>query len=457
MAATLKRDRRLFLMALPIAGILVAGSLGVYGWHQSNQLETAYQYRFEPSTPGTATKILEQEIAFYQERIRHDPEDGLNRASLAGTYLKMARATGDANWYLLAEQSAKRSLANLPFDNEGAIIVLARIAEAKHDFPEAIRLSQQILNVEPGNEEALSIQITSNLATGKLDEANRQANLLVEQIPSIGTLTLRALVRVAQGQDAAAIADFQQALAEEEPGEAGSSAWTRTLLGRFYFQRGNHTLAKKLYQEVLRIIPRYPLALINLAALETRQGDYRAAERYYSQVFVSPNYMNVFDHIALQGQARVKQLQGDTSEAEKLWKNAETLLRQHQSLNSFGHQRELARLLLERGHSKDLPEALTLMQAEVRLRRDAETLDTMAWVFSRLERWSEAQKVLQEAIARGTRDAGIFYRAGIVEQALGNRPQATAYFQLAQETDPTFDKKAQQVLGLDSNPETEVK
>lgn len=457
MAATLKRDWRPLIMTLPIAGILVAGSLGVYGWHQSNQLDTAYQYRFEPSTPGTATKILEQEIAFYQERIRHDPDDGLNRASLAGTYLQMARATGDANWYLLAEQSAKRSLANLPFDNQGAIIVLARIAEAKHDFSEAIRLSQQILNVEPGNEEALSIQVTSKLATGKLDEANRQANLLVEQIPSIGTLTLRALVRAAQGQDAAAIADFQQALAEEEAGEAGSSARTRTLLGRFYFQRGNPTLAKKLHQEALRIIPRYPLALINLAALETRLGDYRAAERYYSQVYVSPAYPNVYDHVALQGRARIEQLQGNTSEAEKLWENAETLLRQHQSLTSFGHQRELARLLLERGHTKDLPEALRLMQAEVRLRRDAETLDTMAWVLSRLERWSEAQKVLQEAIARGTRDAGIFYRAGIVEQALGNRPQAIAYFQLAQETDPTFDKKAQQLLGLDSNPETEVK
>lgn len=167
--------------------------------------------------------------------------------------------------------------------------------------------------------------------------------------------------------------------------------------------------------------------------------------------------MNVFDHVALQGQARVKQLQGNTSEAEKLWENAETLLRQHQSLDSFGHQRELARLLLERGQVKDLPEALRLMQAEVRLRRDAETLDTMAWVLSRLERWSEAQKVLQEAIARGTRDAGIFYRAGIVKQALGNRPQAIAYFQLAQETDPTFDKKAQQLLGLDSSPQTEVK
>lgn len=440
------------LVALPIAGVLVGGRL----WNPSAELDAAYRYPFSQLPSDNITAALGREIAFYQERIRRNPGDGLDRTSLAQAYLKMARATGDANWYLLAEQSAKRSLANLSFDNQGAILVLARIAEAKHDFTESIRLAKQVLQTKPGNEDAISLLVTSNLAIGKVDEANRLTNALINRMPSVGSLTLRALVEVAQGQDEAAIRDFQQALASEEPGETGSSAWTRTMLGRFYFKRGNHKLAKELYQEALRIVPRYPLGLVNLAELETRLGEYRAAERHYSQVFVSPNYQNVFDHVALQGMARVKHLQGDESGAMELWGKAEALIRQHQNLTSFGHKRELARLLLERGRSEDLPEALSLMQAEVGIRQDADTLDTLAWALCRSGRWREAQQVLQKALSRGTRDAGIFARAGTIEQALGNKSQAIAYFQKAQEIDPTFDEQTQRSLGLNSNSATEV-
>lgn len=430
------------LVALPMAGV----GLGLHFWH-SAELDSPYRYRFSRSSSDNVTQALEQEIAFYQERIRRSPEDGLDRASLASVYLKMARATGDANWYLLAEQSARQSLADLPFDNQGAVLVLARIATAKHDFTEAIRLAEEVLRSQPG-EDALSILVTANLATGKVDEANRLANALVEQIPTLGSLTQRALVRVAQGQDQAAIQDFQQAIAAEEPGEMGNSAWARTLLGQFYFKRGQLKLAGQLYQEALRILPRYPLALVNLAELDARLGHYRAAEHHYSQVFVSPDYPTVFDHVALQGMAHVKNLRGDRSGAEAQWNNAETLLRQHLNLKSFGHRRELARLLLARGRPKDLAEAVSLMQAEIRIRRDAETLDTLAWALSRLGRWHEAQQAMNEALRWGIRDAEMFDRAGKIEQALGNHSQAQALFQRAQDTDPTFDDQAQRTSGL---------
>lgn len=78
---------------------------------------------------------------------------------------------------------------------------------------------------------------------------------------------------------------------------------------------------------------------MNLAELETRLGHYREAEKYYSQVFVSPAYPNIFDHIAFHGLYRVKSLQGDTAGAKEAWQKAEALLRQHLDVNSFGHRR----------------------------------------------------------------------------------------------------------------------
>ncbi|HBE21679.1 MAG TPA: hypothetical protein DEG17_23645 [Cyanobacteria bacterium UBA11149] len=449
---TPQNRRKSFLLLLSVAisvvSISVAFPIAWRLWKENTGLNTAYLYRFEKISSGSVTHNLNQEIKLYQERIRRHPEDGLDLAALAKTYLKMARATGDGNWYLLAEQTAKRSLTNLPFNNHSAILALARVAEAKHEFTNSISLAEQVLKEKPENEDGLSILVISNLAIGKVDVAAKAADNLVNQTYSIGSLTLRALVNKARGKDEATLQDFQEALATEEPGEAGSSAWVRTMLGRFYFQRGKYQLAGQLYRESLRILPRYPLALVNLAELETRLGHYREAEKYYSQVFVSPAYPNVFDHVAFHGLARVKKLQGDRRGAKIEWEKAEGLLRQHLTVNSFGHRRELARLLLETGESNHIAEALSLMEAEVKVRRDAETLDTLAWALVSANRWEEAQAVIEEALRWGIRDPGIFYRAGNIAEKLGQKQQAISYFQLAQKTNPAFDGQARQTLGL---------
>ncbi|MBD2204630.1 tetratricopeptide repeat protein [Calothrix sp. FACHB-1219] len=421
--------------------------------HQIQQ--TPYRYNFSPSLPGTENRraTLQQEITFYQEKVRQNPDSALNLTALAQTYLKMAKATGESNWYLLAEQAAQRSLSHLQFNNQGAIIVLARIAQARHDFTEAIRLSQEVLKQQPNNDNALAILVTSNLAMGKLPQAKIAADTLVNKIPTQGNLTLQALVLVAQGQDKAALETFKYALAAEEPGELGTSAWTRILLGQFHYKHGQLELAENLYKEALRIIPRYPLALLHLAELETRKGNYQTAENFYAQVLPkSQKSATIFDHAVLRGKAKLQQLQGKEVEANQLLNQAEILLRQENatghSNGSFGHRRELARLLLEKNNPQDTAEALSLMEAEIKIRSDAQTLDTLAWALLRSGRLSAAQENIQAALQLGTKDAGIYYRAGIIAKALGNQEQALNYEKLAQNIDPSFDDQARRMSGL---------
>ena len=447
----------LLLIGLPIITIGAASlppNLRFWQGSLSHQmpagLDPAYRYHFPETLKGALSpkQALQQEIAFYQKKIGLSPQSSLDRSSLAVAYLKMARATGAGSWYLMAEQAAERSLAELPFNNNTAVIVLARVAEARHDFTTGLRLAG-----EASGEDAIAIKVTSNLALGKVDEANKAAEALVNRIPTLGSLTLRALVREAQGRDAEAIQDYQKALAAEEPGEVGTSAKTRTYLGRFYARRGQLTQALALYQEALRLVPRYPLALVNLAELETRQKQYGAAEDSYSQVSVyAQGAATVFDHIVDRGKARLRNLQGDAQGAKEWLDKAEALLRQQTAVGNvnggFGHRRELARLLLERGRTEDVIEALALMQAEVKIRRDSQTLDTLAWALSKSGRWSEAREVMAEALRWGIRDAGMFYRAGAIAKALGNRTESEAYLKRAREIDPTLDEQAQQALGL---------
>jgi tetratricopeptide (TPR) repeat protein len=417
--------------------------------HQAfSSLKPPYRYSYDLSDYRNPASIREREIAFYQEQIRKNPQGGLDRAYLASTYLGMARTTGEGSWYLLAEQTAKQSLVNLSVDNPSAISTLARVAEARHDFAGALRLTQQITD----ERDVLALKTTSNLAIGKLTEASQAVDQLVDLSLNTNAFLLQALVRNAQGKDQT-LESFNHALEVEEAGEIGTSARVRTLLGRFYYERGQLDLARDLYQEALMILPEYPLALINLAQLDIRQGRYDAAIQRYDQMSIS-GVPTIYDPLILRGKARVKALQGDrTTEhrqsAETLWAQSETLLRQSFiGAGDFGHRRDLARLLLERGRPEDVAEAVSLMQTEVKNRRDAETLDTYAWALVQAKKPAQAHQMIQEAIASGTRNPAILDRASSIEQALGNTAKAEEYQQQMLKTDPQFDDQARQAIGL---------
>jgi tetratricopeptide (TPR) repeat protein len=445
------------LIIVPVVGIFVVNLppnfrfiADMFSEKSPANLDAKYRYHFSEVLRNNPSQkeALQQEIAFYQQRLAVDAKSGLNRAALAGVYLKMARVTGEGSWFLLAEQAANRSIADLPFDNKGALLVLARIAEARHDFSTALHLAKQ---VGFDNEDAIALTITSHLAMGKVSEASAAAEALVNRLPNLGSLTLRAFVREAQGRDAEVLQDFRQAIAAEEPGEVAGSARVRSLLGRFYARRGQLQQAKALFLEALRLVPRYPLALIYLADLETRSGNYREAESYYSKVSAySGGAETVFDRTVDRGMARVKELQGDAIAAQKLRNKAESEMRQEQALGTrgFGHRRDLASLLLEKGRSQDATEALNLMQQEVKIRRDALTLDTLAWALSSAGEWEKADRVMGEILRSGIRDAGIFYRASAIARALGKEAESRAYLQKAKEIDPTFDVRSGQALGL---------
>lgn len=415
---------------------------------QFSSLQQDYQYPYFDSLPANPnlTGAIQREIAFYQQSVRQHPDQGLNQAALAVSYLRMARATGEDSWYLLAEQAAQQSLQKLP-QNHDAIAVLARVAEARHDFVGALQWAAKI----SGSRDALGIQTTVYLAMGNLPAADRAATALVEQTLSMNAFSLQAMVNVAQGKEDKAFKHFKYALEVEEAGEISTSARVRTLLGRLYYQRGQLQQSRELYQEALAILPDYPQALLNQAQLAIRQGDYPRAWGYYQQAAPEIGAPTVFEPLILRGRARIQLLQGNRAGAETLWGQAEMRLRQGStgtSGNTFGHRRDLASVLLERGNPSDISEAVALMQTETQVRRDADTLEIYAWALERAQRLTEAQALIQSAIAQGTRNPTVFVRAIAIARAMGDSAAASRYRQRIQEIDSTYDERAQQAARL---------
>jgi tetratricopeptide (TPR) repeat protein len=445
-------DRRQFI---PIALLISLGAIGLFLLPKPTQPSRhPYSYNLELNLPGTTNRrqILQREVELYQTKVQQNPDSGLNLAFLANAYWKLGKATGEVSWYLLAEQTAQKSIAALPFYNDSATLVLAQVAQARHDFKNAQKIAQSVLKTNPSNDEAKNILLTCALATGQLQEAQTLAQQMVKQFPNLGTLTLQALVEEAKGQPEA-VETFQLAMQAEEAGEVGGSALVRVLLGRHFYNRGDLEQASVLYQEALRILPRYPLALMHLAALETRRGNYKQADRYYDQVIAySQQAANVYDHTILRGKARLRKLQGQSD--RELLQQAEKLLREDTNAGhengAFGHRRELAQLLLDRNQNQDAQEALSLMQAEVKMRRDVQTLAVLARALMVNDRLSEAQTVMRSALQTGVQNAGMYLQAAAIEQKLGQADQAKNYQDQAQKIDPSFDESAQLVLGLDT-------
>ena len=368
---------------------------------------SVYAYPYDLSQSDRVRESLTAQITAAESRIRQNPNDGLERAFLADAYLKMARITGADEWYERAEASAQKSLDNLPFNNDGALLALAKVAEANHDFATAARFAEQA-----SGGEAMALVVKSKLAIGQVPEANTAAEELVAFSPSMGSLTLRALARQARGDLAGALSDFQQAIAVEQPSEVRGSALARTLLGKFYAEQGQDKLAESLYREALKIQPNYPQTLLNFGELRQQQRRYRSAEKFYNQVD---------DPLALLGLAKIKRLQGQEKAARIQWAAAETILREKVAANPLDHRRELAVLLLERGDEVDRNEAIALMEAEVKNRRNAETLRTLAWALSEVGRKQEAQAAIEEAILQNpqswrTRESGRDFSREILDR-----------------------------------------
>jgi tetratricopeptide (TPR) repeat protein len=387
-------------------------------------------YRFSLDADDGAA---EAELKFYKQRCDRNPS-AQDLASLGYCYLCKARRSGEPAWYLLAHGAAERSLAMLPHDNITAEIVEARVAEARHDFKDAIRMARHIIGEKPSLSDGHSILVSSCLGVGDIAAARPAADDLLRISPTMTSFVLSALVDVQRGDDAAALKQFQRGFALEEGGDLFGSAWARTLLGRFYFQRGRLTLAGDLFHEALRILPQYPNGLLYAAEYEARIGHYDLAEQELSEAYkVAPMPIYLVTHV------EVKQARGDVAGAAMMRDEAEHELRRQISDNAFGHRRDLARLLLGKQTPAADAEALQLIEDETKQRRDADTLDILGEALRRNHRLSEARAVCDEALARGVRDARLSYHAGLVARDLHETSRAVEYFQAAERIDPTSD------------------
>jgi tetratricopeptide (TPR) repeat protein len=384
----------------------------------------------EPYRPLQYQLTTEQSIEFFQQRTERDPQDYMTLTDLAQAHLRKAREIGDLASYDRAEAALRRAL-ELERDYPPARAGLALVLCAQHRFAEGLRLAEQFDNESSDEGSFLLVIGDAHLEMGDYPEAEKsyedfRGKATDEARPAL----LARLARLAElkGNPAEALRLMEQAAAAQREVEPflGQGAWYQFRLGEMHFQAGRLKEAAEHYQAALQEQPRYPMALAFLGRVRAAEGKLdEAVDCFRQAVAINADLAMLADLGDLEARtgrdflARIAH--------DKLERTAR---------DRPAYDRELA--LFSADHDRELPRALEAARRDLTVRHDIYAHDALAWALCKNGNFKEAEKSMSEALKLGTRDASLFYHAGMIQLGLGNKDRARGLLQQALALNPHF-------------------
>lgn len=208
-------------------------------------------------------------------------------------------------------------------------------------------------------------------------------------------------------------------------------AWCKWQLGETAFSTGDYKSAEKYFRESLATYPDYFRSLAALGRVRAAQGDLTDAIEHYEKavrILPDPNFVATLGDLY--------KLSGRTQDADAQYALVEKI--GHLSAASGAlYNRQLA--LFYADHDLKGEEAYANAAREYEVRRDIYGADAVAWTALKAGKIPEAQTAIKEALKLGTKDAKLFYHAGMIANALGNRAEAKRFLELSLKTNPGFD------------------
>jgi tetratricopeptide (TPR) repeat protein len=384
----------------------------------------------------------EQAIRFLEDRVKKDPDDFIALNKLTGYYLLRLRETGSATWLGLAARAARNSLKAIPAEqNAGGLSLLAQVEFASHDFASARNHAEQLTRLEP--RKAYPYLLLGDALTELGDyEAAQSAFREMNKRGSADVAASTRLARMAAltGDNARAAGLYAEALTmavDAVPPSRETIAWCRWQLGETAFGVGDYDRAEKHYRDSLVTFPDYYRAHAGLGRALAAKGDLNGAiEHYERAVRILP------DPVSVAALGDLLQIAGRTKEAEAQY----ALCEQTAKIGAAGGQlynRQIA--LFYADHDLKSGEAYQLAKREYETRRDVYGADALAWAALKAGKIDEARQAAKDALRLGTQDAKLFYHAGMVARAAGDRATAQEYLRRALKLSPRFDPRQSQV------------
>lgn len=406
------------IVVLVLRTITVPRTRGV-----ENEATTAAATETEPLTIG------DKRIRAGQNQIKIAPNkpDGYNL--LASGYTQKARETGDFSFNNKAWEALEKSVAVVP-DNYDALKLRAKLLLTFHRFAEARAEAERCQKLRPDDHDLYGALTDANVELGDYARAIEAAQTMVDLHPDSASYSRVAYLRSLTGDTDGAIQAMDVAVKAADPRDSEGVAWYRVHLGDEFMNAGKLAAGEREYDNALKIFPDYPLALAAKARARIAGGDLDRAVELYERAQARVPFPETA--IAL---GNLYSRMGRTDEAKRQYELVEFIERN--SAASGTYSRQLALMWADR--DVNLEAALTIMQRERSVRQDIFTCDALAWVLFKNNHLDEAKKAIDEALRLGTRDARLYYHAGMIHERLGDKRRAAKYLGLAVALNPTFD------------------
>ena len=377
---------------------------------------------------------VDPEIAFWSGRVQRDADDHISATKLGYAYLKQARTTGDFRLYGKAEAALSEALKRSP-GHYTALLGLATARAARHRFQEAIDLAKQAEAAQPKDPDAWAIIGDAYLGMGRLDEADGAYRVVAAKAPGFVTDTRMANLMHARGRTTEAIALLRAALADaiarDLPKE--SQAWCHVILGATLFDRGEWTAAETEYRAGLALTPDSYVAIEHLAELRSYQRRDKEALPLYERAIALAPHPDFFEAVA-----RTHEWVGRKAEAARWHARARDGYLAAVEAGDPGYYRNLAMFFTDVEPRPS--EAVRWARKDLELRQDHAAWSTLAWALHGQRDLAGAREANARAIATGAEDAGMWFRAGVIEKDSGNVRAARAAFERALAINPRFDR-----------------
>ncbi len=376
---------------------------------------------------SAAASPTSRQIEAAQKLIDKNPKMPNGYNSLAVAYIQSARETGDFSLNSKAETAVNRALEIEP-ENPDAQKLKISLMLTFHRFAEALDAATRLQPKFPQSAFFYGALTDANIELGNYTEAIDAAQNMVDLRPNMESYARVSHVRSLHGDSKGAIEAMQTAAKIADPMNKESQAWCLVRLGEEFFRIGNYAEAEKQYDAALNVFPNYHLALAGKGRARAAQNDFESAVKFLTE---SNNRVpNVEDVIYL---GDVYSKIGKQDEANKQYELAQFIEQQPGN----NDQRRLALLWADRDTKLD--EALSVAAREHEARKDIFTADIYAWCLYKKGQFQEAKKAIDEAMRLKTKDARIFYHAGMIEKSLGNKKAAADYLRKALQMNPAFD------------------
>jgi tetratricopeptide (TPR) repeat protein len=384
----------------------------------------------QPSAPSSA----DPEIAFWSARVERDRDDHVSATKLGYACLKAARRTGDFRLYAQAESALTEALKRSP-GHYTALLGLATARAARHRFEDAVELAKQAAAQQPKDADAYTIIGDAYLGMGRLAEAELAYKEVASRAPGYVTETRLANLAHARGQTRDAIRLLREALkdATERDLPVESRSWCHVIIGATLFEQGQWDAAEGEYQAALKLTPDSYVAIEHLAELRSYQRRDKEALALYDRAIAVAPHPDFFEAVA-----RTHEWAGRRDDAKQWHVRARDGYLAAVNAGDPGYYRNLAMFFTDVESRPD--EAVSWARKDLALRQDHTTWSTLAWALLAKGDLVGARESNARALASGAEDAGMWFRAGMIEKAAGDTNAARNAFQRALAINPRFDR-----------------